>query len=66
MLAAARRVPGVRRVRLAILDRPGRAQIEVVATAVRQNSAAVLSCVFDRHAAGTLYGGFFEGVETPS
>jgi hypothetical protein len=64
LVRAARRVPGAGRIRLEVLDGPGRAQVEVIATVVHQRSAAVLSCHFDRHAAGTLDGGFVEGVET--
>jgi hypothetical protein len=48
--------------RLTVLDLPGKADVEVTVTVRRGRRGAVMRCAFPRHVAGTLEGGFVEGI----
>ncbi|MCW5892242.1 MAG: hypothetical protein KIT14_17110 [bacterium] len=49
-------------IKLRILDMPGWSRVEITATVRVGRGARVLGRAFDRHVAGTLEGGFLEGL----
>jgi hypothetical protein len=48
------------RIRLAVVDQPGKSHVEVTAVFAAARRTRVLSCAFPRHDPGALAGGFAE------